>query len=106
MERQMMARAPAYMKELEAWGKADSVKTHEKYEHEVIPASSEYKRLAYDASALARDFSTGRFHAGEGFDKAGNWNEWVNNHDLKVIFEELYQIKEDFKALALSPVAV
>jgi len=94
----MSARAPLYEKEMEGWMKSKAMRdvmSHKK----VVEATSEHKRLEYDAKALGRDFAAGRFHATMGFDDEGNYKEWVDNHDLKVIFEELYQIKEDLKAL-------
>jgi len=94
----MKARAPLYAKEMEGWMNTKTMK--DVYSHKkVVEATPEHKRLEYDAMALGRDFATGRFHATMGFDDEGNYKEWVNNHDLKVIFEELYQIKEDLKAL-------
>lgn len=34
--------------------------------------------------------------------RADGWYEWVNNKDLKDLLEDVYQVKESFKALAMS----
>ena len=70
------------------------------YDHKmnVTMKSPEWKKLAYDTMALDRDVKTGRFHATWGFDDEGNYSEWMDNHDLKVVVMELMQIKKDMKA--------
>ena len=53
----------------------------------------------FDAHNLYEEFEHERFDLGYKWNKDGSYTEWINNHDARVIFEEVYQIKEDIKAL-------
>lgn len=109
MEREMNEfgekRGPAYAKEAEAWIRSKSVAAVEAHKM-VVANSKEFQHLAYDGMALGREFATGRFHAGEGFNADRSYSKFIDNDDARVIFEEIYQIKNDLKALVESKLAV
>jgi len=64
--------------------------------------SPEMKKLTYDVMALGRDVDTGRFHATWGMQEDGSYSEWMDNHDLKVVVQELVQIKRDMRNMMRS----
>lgn len=47
----------------------------------------------------------GVYDWGNGFKADGSYFEYMNNTDLAHLFEDLYQVKEDVKALVYSQVA-
>jgi len=94
---------PKYLPALKNWCDSREVQTQWKYETEVIGKSKLFRKLVeevYDVRDLlvkaARDQKFGKKMT-----KAGIV-EWADNETLGDIFEEVYDIKEAYKALVMS----
>jgi len=61
--------------------------------------------LIEDSMSVVKDVTKpGEINWGRKATKAG-YMEWADNHDLKELFEDIYDVKESFKALAMSRMA-
>merc|ERR1712167_343397 len=64
--------------------------------------NKEHKHLEYDIKSLVNDFENDHFDMGRGFEEDGTYFEYFDNTDMKHLIEDVYQIKEDFKAFVES----
>lgn len=88
---------PKYVEEYEAWMQTDAVEAAKKYKHEVNLPSKELRRVVYDTGSLVSDFANDNFDMDWGFTAEGGYYEEMHNDDIRHVFEEVYQIKEDIK---------
>lgn len=95
-------RGPAYLRQLEKWGQSKSVLAKQAFEKNVIWPSKKMQALVGDGMKVYEDVQEMRW--GKEM-RADGWYEWVNNKDLKELFEDAYQVKESFKVLAESRMA-
>ena len=64
----------------------------------------ELRKVIYDTGSLISDFEHENFDMDWGFTPEGGYYEEMNNDDIRHVFEEVYQIKEDLKAFLESDV--
>lgn len=57
------------------------------------------KKLIYDATQIESDFEDGVYSWKDGFNKDGSYTKYMKNDDIYDFLEDLYQLKEDLKAL-------
>jgi len=95
---------PKYLPELEAWGNSKSVQAKNDYGMNVIMPSQLMHELMEDGEELVENFMDGDLDAGNMFTNEG-YTEWIDNGDLRDILEDLYEVKEAFKALVESKMA-
>jgi len=95
---------PKYMPKLEAWGKSASVMEAKEHKKKLME-SAEVKRIAYDGYGIYDNFAHQVWDSYQGFTPEGGYVKYMDNADLGHMLEDLYQIKEDLKALVESKVA-
>jgi len=66
--------------------------------------SEEVRRIAYDGYGIYDNFAHQVWSAYEGFTPEGGYVKYMDNKDAAQLFEDLYQVKEDLKALVESKV--
>jgi len=75
-----------------------------KHKQEELLTSDEIRNIAYHGYGIYDNFAHGVWDAREGFNPDGSYTKYMNNADAAQLFEDLYQIKEDIKALVESQV--
>lgn len=93
--------AKRYGPELKAWGESNIVKA-KKVHDKMIEKSKYGQRIGHAFRVLAEDAMTS--HWREGINQNG-YEKWIKNEDATKLFEDLYEIKEAFKALITSKMA-
>merc|ERR1719263_277299 len=90
-----------YIPELIAWSQSDAVKAKEAHDKKI--GKSKYGRnLKKAVMHVAEDAQ--KVHWASGFNQDG-YAEWIKNEDLAMMFEDVYEVKEAFKALIESEMA-
>lgn len=95
---------PKYLPKLEAWGKSAAVRAAREHKWGKLMPSREVRAIGFHARLIERDFEEDMYDAGWEFRPDGSYSEWIGNEDIKTLFEDVYLIKEDVKALVESRV--
>ena len=99
-----MDKLPKYLPELEAWEQSDVVQAAEAHKKAMME-SPEMKRVMYDAHHVQDSAENHVYEWGQEFKADWSYAEWMSNESLPHLFEDLYQVKEDIKALVMSKAA-
>jgi hypothetical protein len=91
-----------YIPHLEAWGNSPAVRI-KKWHDERMAKSEMGRDFADSLHVVEEDLS--QIHWAAGFDQDG-YKEWIKNEDLAMLLEDVYQVKEAFKALVTSKMAM
>lgn len=86
---------PKYLPELEAWGKSEAVLAKKRHEKKIME-HEDFQDLEDAGEEFWEDIQG--MDWGKKPTELG-WYEWADNDDLADLFEDLYEVKEKFKAL-------
>jgi len=94
-----------YGKDLEAWGKSGSVRAVNDHKEAMLHTSKELHTVMSDAYTLYNEAIHGGIEASWGFNADGSYDEYMSNDSARHVFEELYNLAKDVRALYDSPMA-
>jgi len=94
-----------YGKDLEAWGRSPSVRAVNQHKEAMFHTSRELHTVMSDAFTLYSEAVHGGIDAGWGFNADGSYDEYISNDSARHVFEELYNLARDVRALYDSPMA-
>merc|ERR1719453_945655 len=91
-----------YIPELEAWGQSKVVLAKKAHDKKMMESDMGQEFLR-SLEQVGEDATT--VHWASGFDQDG-YKEWIKNEDLAMMFEDVYAVKEAFKKLVESKMAM
>lgn len=94
-----------YGKDLEAWGRSPSVRAVNEHKEAMLHTSRELHTVMSDAYTLYQEAVHGGIEAGWGMNEDGSYDEYISNESARHVFEELYHLAQDVRALYDSPMA-
>merc|ERR1719263_534332 len=96
-------RLPKYVPEAMEWFNSEAVQAAKYNKENVVMPSAEHQKIIQDVMKVGDGFEN-RWDWHKGMNADGSYEEYMANADIREMFEELYQIKEDFKAFIESDI--
>ena len=88
-----------------AWAHSPSVRAAEDHKNGMMKTSKELHQVMSDAYTLYNEFAHGGIDMGWGMNEDGSYDEYMSNESIRHVFEELYTLAKDIRALYESPMA-